>query len=243
MAACAAAPPGASACASLAGVKSFHGTAHMVFGAAATGEDPGQGGSETITLNRVATGLKINLDERDIGKKDTAFYGKASGGTVSVGDSFNNSGDGFSGQENYNGPVKNSTPQLGSAEVIIDHRKGMCRYDVVVGYGVTTEFSGDEEVKPTSTVGAAAASGPVSLAESLNLSGSIPLPATLNCPDETVPLRCYDFGGGGWTTEFGTLAQCHSVEAVNCSSDTEPVGSATFGWSLSPTFEKHHKKK
>ena len=50
------------------------------------GGRPGEGGVETITLNRVATGLKVNLDERDLGKKDTLFDGKASGGNLSVGD-------------------------------------------------------------------------------------------------------------------------------------------------------------
>ena len=242
MAACAAAPAGASACASLAGVKTFHGTAHMVFAVAASGEDPGNGGVETITLNRVATGLKVNLDERDLGKKDTLFDGKASGGNLSVGDTFNNSGDGFSGQETYNGPVTNSLPGYGTAFVVIDHRTNSCRYAVVVGYGATTEFSGDEEVKPPPTVGASASSGPVPVPDSLKLSDSRSLPAYLSCANETVPEACFDFGGG-WMTEFATLALCHSVEAVNCSSDTEPVGTASFSWNLSPTFEKHHRKK
>jgi hypothetical protein len=241
LAVCAAVPAGASACASLAGVKSFHGSAHMVFGAGAAGEDPGSGGIETVTLNRVATQLKLNLDTKEIGKKDTLFLGTVSGGTVSVGDSLNNSGDGFSGQESYDGAVK---PGLGSALLAIDHRKGTCQYGLNVGYGVTTEFSGDEEVKPPSEAGATASSGRFGLPDSLKLSAGRPLPAYLDCPpDETEQVPCYVFSGG-WTTDFGTLAECHSVEAVNCSSDTEPVGMATLSWSLSPTFaKKPHKKK
>ncbi len=242
LAVCAAMPAGASACASLAGVKSFHGSAQMAFAVAATGEDPGEGGIETITLNRVATGLKVNLDDKDLGKKDTLFDGKVSGGNVSVGDTFNNSDDGFTGQETYNGPVTNSLPGYGSAFVTIDHRKNMCRYAVVIGYGATTEFSGDEEVKPPPTVGATASSGPVPVPDSLQLSDSRSLPAYLSCANETVPEACFDFGGG-WMTEFATLALCHSVEAVNCSSDTAPVGTASFSWNLSPTFERHHRKK
>ena len=207
------------------------------------GEDPGEGGIETITLNRVATGLKANLDDRERRARRTPpFIGRVSGGTVSVGDSFNNSGDGFTGQESYNGPVTNSLPNYGTADVIINHRASTCRYDVTVGYGVMTEFSGDEEVKPPPPVGASAASGPVPVPDSLKLSDSRTLPASLSCADETVPEACYDFDGG-WVTEFATLALCHSVEAVNCSSDTEPVGTAVLSWSLSPTFERHHRKK
>ncbi len=235
-------PAGASACASLAGVKSFHGSAQMAFAVAATGEDPGQGGIETITLNRVATGLKVNLDEKDLGRKDTLFDGKVSGGNVSVADTFNNTGDGFTGQETYNGPVTNDLPGYGAAFLAIDHRKSTCRYAVVIGYGATTEFSGDEEVKPPPTVGASASSGPVPIPDTLKLSDSRSLPAYLSCADETIPEACFDFGGG-WMSEFATLALCHSVEAVNCSNDTEPVGTASFSWNLSPTFERHHRKK
>ncbi len=90
-------------------------------------------------------------------------------------------------------------------------------------------------------MGASASSGPLSVPDSLHLSQTRPLPAYLSCPDETAPEPCFDFSGG-WMTEFATLALCHSVIAVGCSSDTEPVGTANFSWNLSPTFEKRHRK-
>ncbi len=77
--------------------------------------------------------------------------------------------------------------------------------------------------------------------DSLKLSESRSLPAYLSCPDQTVPEACFDFSGG-WMTEFVTLALCHSVVAVGCSSDTEAVCTATFSWNLSPTFEKPTRK-
>ena len=99
MAVCAGAPAGAGACASLAGSQvlprlSPHGICRGGIGGRSR-----RGRTETITLNRVATGLKRNLDDSGPGKKDTLFNGRGTGGNVSVGDSFNNSGDGFTGQE------------------------------------------------------------------------------------------------------------------------------------------------
>ena len=93
----------------------------------------------------------------------------------------------------------------------------------------------------SSTGGGVGIQRSVSVPDSLHLSHSRPLPAYLSCADETVPEACFDFNGG-WVTEFATLALCHSVIAVGCSSDTEPVGTANFSWNLSPTFEKRHRK-
>jgi hypothetical protein len=88
-------------------------------------------------------GLRLDLNDKVVGKKATIFGGTASGGTVLVDDSFQNTGSGFTAKERYGGPASNSAPNEGTADPIIDHRKNKCSYDLFVGLSVTTEFSGD----------------------------------------------------------------------------------------------------
>jgi hypothetical protein len=241
-AALAAAPIAASACPSLRSVNSFRGHADLGFSATASGQDPGNGGTETVGLSRSVSSVQIRLTAKKvIGGGVVVFTGKASGGAVSVSDTFNNTGTMQSGAEDYGGPVTNQLPNFGSAELFLNTRS--CKYQFEVGLGAETTFSGDAAVQPGATVTGFAYGERRHIPNSLNLSGATtPDVYDNNCPGSpfVTGRACYAFGGG-WTTDFDTLKRCHSVVAANCGPSGEPLGTATFSWSLQPQSGKGHK--
>jgi hypothetical protein len=234
------APSSAGACANPANVKYFKGRAHMAMSLSATGVDPGLGGSETATLTRKAQELRFTLGDKLISKEGAVFFaGKVHYGQVAVEDSLVHSGSGLEGSYEFKGAL-GPPPTWGRAEVAMSRKK--CRYELVVGWGVVTTFSGDEELAGARGAHASMESGPESIPHSLDITGGGNMDAYLGCDDKLIPQACFSFGGT-WTTNFATLALCGSVTAVGCKDDSEPVGTATVGWSLTPVFEKPPKKK
>jgi hypothetical protein len=245
----------ASSCPSFARVKSFHGLAGTLsFGASASANDASSGGTETIVLSRNGSNLPINLTAKVVSKVSTGglagvtiFVGKGSGGTVSVGDTFANSGSGLIGKLQSSGPPSFITAAVGLNPTL-------CIYQLEVAFGAPAVFSGDETVDPGKGVTAAVYSPREHIPASLKLSGSAQVEALHSgCPgpDPNAPpvTGCYQFGGG-WANDFSTLESCHSVEAVNCGPDDQPEGTASFSWSLTPKFafstpkpKPHPKKK
>lgn len=225
------APVAANACASLARVQGFDGGAHMAFSNSASG-DNGSGGTETISLNRTASNLKVDLTRRVPSRLPgyVVFLGKVTGGDVSVHDSFD-SGAGATGELTHKGYT-----QPGFAVLSISTRA--CRYTLQLSFGVHASFSGNAQ-EPSGGVTGSAYTGDRNIPGSLKLAGA-PVPDAFynNCEVKLVGLGgrpCYAFGGG-WSTDFITLFQCHSVTAVSCSS-SDRVGTALFSWDLKPRFK------
>jgi hypothetical protein len=182
------------------------------------------------------TDVRIKFTARKvIGRGVVVFTGKASGGGVSVSDTFKNTGTMQTGTADYGGAVTNQRPNFGSAALYLATIP--CKYQLEVGFGVKTTFSGDPAVQPGAAVTGFAYSQEKHIPNSLKLSGdATPDAYDSGCPGNpfTTGNACYTFGGG-WTTDFGTLEQCHSVVASNCVSREDPVGTAKFSWGLSPT--------
>jgi hypothetical protein len=237
----AAAPTAASACPSFAHLKAFNGTVgEAFFEATASAEDPGNGGIETITISRDATALKTRLaPETPDNPFGGAFGGKVKGHYFIVGDHFVNSGSGAAGALRAVGPI----PGSDSAQLLL--YGGACEYQFSEDVGVKIEFSGTEAIDPGERAGEFALSPKLPIPNSLDLSGNAKIPAyPSGCEKNGVPSKkgCYDFDGG-WETDFGTLQQCGSVTAEECSGEDEPAGTARFRWSLIPVFRKSHHAK
>jgi hypothetical protein len=233
-------PAAASACPSLAGVKSFHGHAHMAFDAQASGpDDPSDPNSrtETVTLDRSLASLDIKLTHKDVTRSGAViFHGKASGGAVSINDTFDESGDSsIHSLVHYEGGLRNQLPSFGGATLFL-YPKG-CKYQLTVGFNLRAQSSG--EIYGSSGVGGGAYSHTKHIPASLKLGGTAAPDAYYGCPYTltTGSTSCYEFSGG-FATDFMTLFQCHSAQAVNCSSSDGPVGVATFAWHLEPSFKK-----
>jgi len=231
-------PMTAGACPSLSRLRAFHGSAGSVsFSDTASGTDPGNGGIETVALNRSATSLHIALGGKLTARNGvTIFAGKTSGGGVSVSDAYTNTGTMLTGTESAGGPPDVAIPGAEAAVLVLFPRT--CKYQLLISFGVNTTFSGSEAVRPGAAVTASVYSPQEHIPASLKLSGSATIDAYYTgCRSGPIPPEkgCYRFGGG-WVTEFETLKLCRSVVAVNCEPGDEPQGMATFSWSLSPTL-------
>lgn len=228
-------PAGASACASLAGVKAFNGHAHMGFDAQASGlNEPGQPqyGTTTIHLQRSAGNIDIKLNRKLVTRAGIViFSGKAGGGDVIINDTSEDSNDHTKDSKlHYNGP-----PHFAGAQLFLDQTH--CKYQLTVSFIVPAQ----DRV----AVHGIAYSNRDQIPGSLKLGslGTLEHPdAYYTCPGN--PLMsgkaCYQFGGG-YATDFMTLFQCHSVQAENCNSKEGPTGMATFAWHLKPSYVKKKK--
>ena len=229
MAVLAAMPAAAGACPSLARVKAFKGHAHTGFDAQASGlNEPGQPqyGTETIHLQRSAGNLDINLTHKTITRAGiVTFTGKAGGGDLTIEDTSTDSSDHTKDSVlHYNGP-----PHFAAATLFLDPKK--CKYQLTVSFAIPTP--------DRTAVRGLAFSKRNTIPASRKLASSEYPDGYYTCPGD--PLlsgsACYQFGGG-FATDFMTLFQCHSAQAVNCSSKEGPVGLATFAWHLKPSYVK-----
>jgi len=235
----AAAPATASACASLGRVTGFTGAATTAFLAETTGPDePGQAqyGTRTITLDRTAH-ADIALGHKKVTRSGVVtFIGKAKGGDVHVNDTLDDSGD--ESAYTKDGSLGGSLPDFASAQLFVDPKT--CKYQLSFVFFTKAEHSGG-------ATGSDRVEGTVyghreHVPRSLKLtSGQAPEhpDAYYGCPGDPLlsGTSCYDFSGG-FATDFMTLFQCHSAQAVNCKSDEGPLGDATFAWHLTPHFKK-----
>lgn len=239
-----------AACPSLTGVKAFSGSWSAAFTALASGEDPGENGAITIKLHRDATNMKINLATKatskplpiPVGPKlpglsgFTAFIGKGSGGSVTVDDTYANSGTSLTGSLSGGAPPT-------YASVILTLWPRVCQYQLLLSFGGRGVASGDASV-PGTSVRAAAFTPRRPIPRSLKLSGSVSVKAYgSGCanpggpPDEA---GCYEYAGG-WDSDFDMLKRCKSDVAVNCAPDDAPQGAAHLSWNLKPIFGKKKK--
>jgi hypothetical protein len=243
------APTASAACRSVASVKSFHGNAGLTFSGTESGDDPRNGGTETVSLDREADSLQISLTTRKALLHGVyVFTGKATGGTISVTDTFDNTGTTFHGQETYSGPSSTANPNFTTVAAFLSTRT--CKYQLQVGFDTATQYSGDPAVQPGASVNGLAYSDRMQIRRDLRLSGSAaPNAYADSCPGNPflTGQGCYVFGGGR-TTDFEGLAECQSVVAVNCG-PAGPRGSAELAWALSPSsgshkrHHRHHRRK
>lgn len=244
------APVAANACASLAGVKAYHGEASMAFSATASAPDSASGGTQTISLNRTAEELKIDLPVKvanpTLGYVE--FLGSVTGGDVSVRDTVLDSGGGSTttGEQTYSGPTLR-----GPADLTFNTRT--CKYSLIVPFGVRAGSTGDF-AEPDPAVDGVAFAPPHHIPGSLQLGGAPVVEAYDGCPagsgsvvgalpgpPRAIPHApgCYDIEGG-WISDFTLLSQCDGTTADNCVSGNPPEGTALFSWLLTPGAAPPH---
>jgi hypothetical protein len=235
---------GAANCPSLRRVKTFHGQASASFAVGASGEDPSSGGTETIGLGRAAQKVTINLFHKIRGKLPSGrpffiYNGHASGGTVGVADSFENTGTDVAGDATYSGPLRKDDA---GALVLFDRKA--CKYKFDMFFEVDPVFEGDEELKP-GTVGGWTHSEAVAIPDNLSLHGSEALKIHPDCVSDPLAAKpacagVYNF----WTIDVIELTECGSLDLTNCTLTEDPeIGTASLSWHLKPTFYKKKKKK
>jgi hypothetical protein len=223
-------------CASLSGVKAFHGHAVISFKESATGKEA-SGGTDTIALKRSAASLQISLTKKKVlGGRYVWFTGKASGGHVVVDDTHTfttQGGTSTTATLSYNGPVSTSLPNLG-ATLIFD--PVTCKYLLVANFAVKAKYGGDEADRPNATVTGSATSERHHVPANLYVvGGDGPDAGGPACKDPVATGEaCYRYTGG-WSVDFTPLFVCHSLTAGKCEPDSEPTGTAHFVWTLFPT--------
>jgi hypothetical protein len=243
------APAAARACPSLAGIRAFRGKGSASFSASASGEDPGNGGVETVTLDRSNQNQRLRLAGKVKGKTlhvggktikpPVVFLGGASGGEITIGDTFSNTGSGFTGSLSAAGPLK--LPGAGAAAIVLYPQ--VCAYQLEFSFDEKTAFHGQVPIPSGNGAGGGVITPRRHIPGSLKLSGGAAVGAYYSgCsgaerPDE---MGCYQFSAG-WATDFQTLKLCNSVVAVGCGRDDEEEGTAHVSWSLTPSFKKKHK--
>jgi hypothetical protein len=216
----------------------FHGHASISFNKSASGDDLQHGGAESIALKRSAFALAVNLTPKVVSKYENGRYvfcaGKATGGEVSVKDTY--VGTTVKGELSYDGPVSTTFPN--AATLIFD--RVACKYVFEVGYAVRAAFTGDDALRPYTTVSGSAVGLRYGIPASLQLHGvDYPDAGGAACQD---PIQtgnaCFSFTGG-WSQEFTTLFKCNSLTPQGgCATDDKPAGGAIFSWSLSPVYAK-----
>ena len=226
-------------CASLQGVLAFHGHASISFSKSATGDDAQHGGAKSVALQHSASALVVNLTPSVVSKYEHGRYvffaGKATGGEITVKDTY--AGTTQKGELNYDNAASTTLPN--PATLIFD--RVACKYVFQVGYAVKAAFSGDDALRPYTTLSGSAVGLRYEIPPGLQLhNADYPDAGGTACQD---PIQtgqaCYLFNGG-WSHEFSTLFKCHSLTPQNgCATGDTPTGNAIFSWSLSPVYAKH----
>ena len=247
-------PAAASACRSLAAVKSFHGHADFTFDGSASGTDASGSPSVAIDLQHQATDVDITLSlKRDNHHGVVLFIGTVSGGTVKLDDSYIHRDQGAGGTAFTGTESLTRSDQSGTAELVFV--KKFCTYQFHATYlvhgaafSVTSSDSNvptaDEVPNPGTVVGESAYGPREQTPGSLKLHGFAVSKAYRACPGAPFVTgeSCYLFGGG-WAGDFRTLHLCGSLDVSNCDTNGENSegpfpGQASFHWLLKPTLRK-----
>lgn len=218
-------------------VKEFKGHASFTFDGDAQGEFPGTADVESIFMQHNVLGVDVHLKKVVLERGRAVFAGPATGGGVGIHDSLADQDSGFGGTLTFEGSLSKKGRARGQAYVVLNRHRKHCAYAFGMSWGARAQYSGNPEVEPDPVVGGAAVSTPEKIPDSLKLSGDQGLPTFLSCLHNK-DFSCSDLYGG-WTTDFATLALCHSIVAVGCEDDeTTPVGAAQVNWFVKPVYEK-----
>ena len=148
-----AAPALAAACPSWAKVKAFTGKAgDILFDESASGSD-GNGGTETVDLDRNATNLKIEFPARipKTGSGFTEFLGGTGGGLILVSDSYSDPSSGTTGAETANAPDDDNIPLASTSSLVLN--PAGCTYQLGVSFAVRTASTGSWPTAPDTGAG------------------------------------------------------------------------------------------
>lgn len=237
------APTIANACPSLANVNAYQGHTATFFDAQGSGSDVGNGGSYAAQWERNVAHASVDLTHKQVIRNQLTgthviFSGEANGGTVTIDDTFNDTGVMWGGQERYSEPLVNLLPEFARTVLFLD--LNTCQYQVFFSFNVKTALSGNA---PWSSSSAAVSGGVYSprlhITRSLKLANSSLSGAYSSCPSDPLSSgsSCYQYGGG-------LIGLCGSLDlvAANCSANKDPVDTGSLAWILSPKFS-HPKKK
>jgi hypothetical protein len=219
-------------------VKAFKGHASFTFDADAQGDFPGTADVEVITMQHNVLGVDVALRRVEFAHGRAVFEGRATGGGASVTDVLTDESSGFGGALVYSGgSLSRHGRARGHAALVFNRHRKHCVYAFGLYWSARADYNGAPEEEPSKVVGGSSLSAPEKIPDSLKLSGDQGLPTYLGCFNGR-EYGCSDLSGG-WTTDFGTLALCHSVVAVGCEDDeTTPVGAAQEDWFVKPVYEK-----
>jgi hypothetical protein len=236
LAAMAPTPAAASNCRRLKHVKSFHGHISFNFDGSASGSDPDSGGTETIDLHEHFQGVEVKLHRLPSNPALPnlhQFVGDASGGNVSVQDSFENTGTGLDGQATYSGPVSKNG---GAAGLTIGRKT--CHYRLDPGFYVKPKFSGDSDVNP-GFIGFSTEPNIDGVGQGLTLKDD-QTGALLEIPcgdaDRTYMGSCFNLETN-WLGDYFRLKECGSLDVSKCKlTENDPIGHGDTHWHLRPKF-------
>jgi hypothetical protein len=220
----------------------FTGTAgsSYVSGNVSTAVDRDGDDIQTTSLNHRASGMKIVLPKPHEGDGGLSANGQPTGGTVSIHDTFNDTGDpgdpggtpdspfpASSATQNYSGPDKPNGNDLVSLNV---------------GPGCTYNLSFDLDVPHTDEAG----TGPLGLASQqpgevdTAWSTAVPIPADLKLSANVTIHPVFGGDGGAGTYDLsGDPFWGNSLDDDAKSPPVEP-GTATISWQLAPTGATSH---
>jgi hypothetical protein len=227
------APAHARSCPSLDGVKSFSGVVTPSYSDQAAASSPAYGGLITIAVDH---GAALNVD------LPASHSGPAFGVTILFGRV--TSANSIHADQSVDRPLKGHisgtelAKNVGSAFLLVSPE--LCKYQIMVGYSTTTQFTGDEGAKPGTTVTVTAITPREDIPASLAFANSAEIPVYEGCSNQPNsvprPTGCYTFGGG-WKTDFETYKLCPSTVPDNsCKPSESSMGTAHISWSLHPTY-------
>ena len=222
-------------CASLSGVKAFHGHAVISFKENASGKEA-SGGTDTIVLKRTAASLQISLTKKKVlGGRYVWFTGKASGGHVAVDDTHTFTtlgGTSETGTLSYDGPVSTLLPNLERLSSSTRSPASTSSWPTSPSRRSSAAATG----QPNATVTGSATSERHHVPANLHVvGGDAPTQAARRVRPRSPPVRPATATPGGYSVDFTPLFVCHSLTAGKCEPDSEPTGSAHFVWTLLPT--------
>lgn len=187
--------------------------------------------TQTMSLDHHASGVRFVLPKPQQGSGGVDVFGQPSGGTVTINDTFNDTGEGNDhdndgdgaapgqAQQTYDGPSKPGN----SSEVMLHVNASDCTYDIGFGFAVpsSTTHSGSALFGTQSGEQDQAFSPAEPIPTNLHLSAT----ATIHPSGSGGCQRaCYDLSGDpDWGGTLDTLT-----------SGSDP-GTATITWDLSPT--------
>jgi hypothetical protein len=229
------APAAADNCHRLKDVKYFHGHFSYANSISASGSDPDSGGTESVGLYDQVDSADVKLHLVEAPDRHHPgpyrFAGPASGGQVSVQDSWENTGTDISGDATYDKalPKKNG----GGASLAIFRNE--CKFTIGAGFTVKPSFSGDLDVKP-GRVGAVFDALTGKVGEGVTVEGNDkPGIYEENCVNLPVP-ACANMETP-WYGDLFELWECHSLDTSHCNLQSDqPTGHGRFSWHLKPKY-------
>jgi hypothetical protein len=186
----------------------------------------GHGGTETLTLNHTAAGLKAQFWPVQPDMGPPYWQGSTSGGNVTVDDVFD---DVSSNGTDTHGQQMGIGPGEANDDGGLEFDSVACTYAIDAEAGIATVTTGSGPHDPDG-VGDLVLSSFQPVPANLDLSGSITIPAFVDAfaaPNSATANGWYSFNSSSWGAAMGSLTGAGV---------TRSVGPATFSWNVTPIF-------